>query len=91
MKTKTRLLISFVAALALLWVAIPRLPIYGANIEFGFSVLWISFCIIVIGANLHALMRLGRGEVVDKPAYSKEQREAIKKVQRYKPRRVPSR
>jgi hypothetical protein len=91
MKQKTRLFISFVGALVLLWMALPRLPLYGNQLQFGFSLLWLSFCLIVVGANLHALLRLGRGEVVDRPTFSKEQREAIKRVQRYKPRRIPSR
>ena len=91
MKVKTRLLISLVLALLLLVVAVPRLPVYGTNLQLIFSLTWLAFCLLVIGANLFALMRLGRGEVVDKPAFSKEQREAIKRVSRYKPRRVPSR
>ncbi|WP_025027353.1 hypothetical protein [Caldalkalibacillus mannanilyticus] len=91
MKVRSRLFISLVVALALLWVAIPRLPVYGSKVEFGFSILWLAFCLLVIGANLHALLRLGRGEVVDKPALSKEQREAMRRIQRYKRRRVPSR
>jgi type VI protein secretion system component VasK len=91
MKTKTRLLISFGVALILLWIALPRLPLYGTSMQFGFSLLWLTFCLLVIGANLYSLLRLGRGEILDKPALSEEQREAIKRVQRYKPRRVPSR
>jgi len=88
---KIRLLISFLAALLLLGLAVPKLPIYGGNLEFGYSIIWIGFCLLVIGANLHALMRLGRGETIDKPRLNKEQVEAIKRIQRYKPRRMPSR
>lgn len=91
MKTKTRLFISFVIALSLLLFALPRLPVYGSELQFGFSVLWLSFCIIVIGANFHALLRLGRGEVVERQSFSKEEREAINRLQRYKRRRIPSR
>lgn len=90
MKTRHRLLISFIVALFLLGLAVPRLPMYGTTIEFGFSILWLAFCLLVIAANFHALLRLGRGETVEKPMMTKEQREAIKRIQRYKPRRVPS-
>jgi integral membrane sensor domain MASE1 len=91
MSTKARLFVSFVAALTLLWVAVPKLPMYGTTLELTYSLVWLSFCLLVIGANLHSLFRLGRGEVVERPAFNKEQKEAIKRVQRYKPRRVPSR
>lgn len=91
MKLKTRLWISFVAALILFWIALPRLPLYGTSTQVGFSLLWLSFCLLVIGANLYSLLRLGRGETLDKPALTKQQREAAKRIQRYKPRRVPSR
>jgi type VI protein secretion system component VasK len=91
MKLKTRLWISFVIALILFWIALPRLPLYGTTIQFGYSLLWLTFCLLVIGANLYSLLRLGRGESLDKPALTKEQRETIKRIQRYKPRRVPSR
>lgn len=91
MKQRTRLLISFIVALFLLAVAVPQLPIYGGDLAFGFSILWLAFCLLVIAANLYALLRLGRGEVVERPALSKEQRQAIKHIQRYKVRRQISR
>lgn len=87
MKLRARLIISFITAFVLLAIAVPRLPIYGDQIQFGFSILWTVFCLLVIAANLHALLRLGRGEVIQKPALSKEQREAIKRIQRYRARR----
>lgn len=91
MKIKIRLWFSFVIALILFWIALPRLPLYGTSVQFGFSLLWLSFCLLVIGANLYSILRLGRGEILDKPALTKQQREAVKRIQRYKPRRVPSR
>lgn len=84
-------MICLIVAGFLLWFAVPKLPVYGTGIEFGFSLLWLGFCVLVIAANLHGLLRLGRGESVEKPALTKEQRAAIKRLNRYKPRRVPSR
>ncbi len=80
-----------VGALLMLGFATPRLPVYGSSIEFGFSFLWILFCLLVIGANLSAIMRLGRGEVVERPRLTKEQKEAIRRLRRYRHRRVHSR
>gem|GEM_PF-4866128 len=91
MKERMRLFICLVVAIALLAVAMPRLPVYGSDIQSGFSMVWLAFCLLVIGANLHALLRLGRGEVISRPAMTKEQNQAIRNIQRYKQRRVPSR
>lgn len=91
MKLRARLLISLIIAIFLLAVAVPQLPMYGDKTQFGFSILWLSFCLLVIAANLYSLLRLGRGEIVHRPALSKEQREAIKRIQRYKSRRQLSR
>lgn len=91
MKERNRLLISFIVALFLLAVAVPHLPIYQGGLAFGFSILWLAFCLLVIAANLYALLRLGRGEPVTRPALSKEQREALKRIRRYKVRRQLSR
>lgn len=87
MTLKARLLISLILAIFVLAVAVPLLPVYGSKIQFGFSLLWLSFCLLVIAANLHALLRLGGGEVVQRPALSREQREAIKRIYRGKARR----
>lgn len=88
MNLKNRLLISFIVALAVLWIAIPRLPVHGTSLEFGFSLLWIAFALLVIGANLYALLRLGRGEQVEKAALNKEQKEAIKRINKHKHSRL---
>ncbi|GAA0363529.1 hypothetical protein [Bacillus horti] len=90
MKLKTRLWISFTLACALFLFALPRLPFYGTTIEFGFGVLWLALCVLVIGANLYGILRLGRGERVAKPVSTREQREAIRRINRYKPRRMRS-
>ncbi|MDQ0337893.1 cbb3-type cytochrome oxidase subunit 3 [Caldalkalibacillus uzonensis] len=87
MALKYRLIISFIVALWLLWFAVPRLPLYGTDLQFGFSVLWLAFCLLVIGANLHALLRLGRGEAVERHALNKEQREVMKRLQRARKKR----
>lgn len=84
MKIRTRLMISFVVAIILLWVAVPNLPIYGSKIDFGFSVLWLTFCLLVIAANFHALLRIGRGENVERPILTKEQRQAMRHLRRSK-------
>lgn len=90
MKLKTRLWISFLVASALFFFSLPRLPVYGTSLEFGFSIIWLSLCLLVIGSNLYALLRLGRGERVNRPASTAEQREAIRRLNRYKPRRMTS-
>ncbi|EGL83073.1 hypothetical protein CathTA2_1413 [Caldalkalibacillus thermarum TA2.A1] len=87
MALKFRLMISFIVALWLLWFAVPRLPLYGTDLQFGFSVLWLAFCLLVIAANLHALLRLGRGEEVERPALTKEQREVIRRLQQARKKR----
>lgn len=45
--------------LALLFYAVPRLP-FGAvdHISTGFSVIWLCFAFIVVGANLHHALGL---------------------------------
>lgn len=90
MKLKARLWISFIVALGLLFFALARLPVYGSSIEFGFSIIWLSFCMLVIGANFYAILRLGRGERISRPVSTSEQREAIRRMNRYKPRRMTS-
>ncbi len=90
MKLQTRLFISLVGAMAMLFISLPLLPLYGESIQVGFSLLWLMFCLLVIAGNFHALLRLGRGEEVEKPRFNKEQKEAIRKLGKYKRRRLPS-
>jgi hypothetical protein len=90
LKQKVRLWISFVVAIGLLIFALPRLPMHGTTIQFGFSLLWTMFCLLVIAANLYALLRLGRGETLERPALNKEQKEAIRRLRRYRSRRMYS-
>jgi hypothetical protein len=90
MNRSLRLWICFVGGLLLLGIAVPRLPVYGSTIELGFSLLWIAFCLLVIGANLYALMRLGRGELLQRPRLNREQKEAIRRIGRYRARRMHS-
>jgi hypothetical protein len=50
---KFRALSCFVLALCLVFYAVPRLPFQGfSEMATGFSIIWTSFAMLVIGANL---------------------------------------
>lgn len=85
-----RLWISFLCAIVLLIFALPRLPVHGSTVQFGFSVLWLTFCILVIAANLYTILRLGRGETIERPALNKEQKQALRHLRRNRSRRMYS-
>lgn len=88
MPQKWRLFSSFVLALGLLGIAVPRLPFYETQMSTGFSFIWLMFCLLVIAANFHALLKVGHGEEGRRELWGKEKRQAIRRIQRYKPRRM---
>ncbi|RKD23769.1 hypothetical protein BEP19_04895 [Ammoniphilus oxalaticus] len=58
---KVRALSCFILALGLLFYAAPRLPIEGfSEMATGFSLIWTSFALLVIGGNLQYVLRDGR-------------------------------
>lgn len=56
MPAQYRWLICFLVALFLLFYAVPQLPVKGSPLEAGYSLLWLFFCLLVIGSNLYALL-----------------------------------
>ncbi len=53
---RQRLFLSILGALALIYLAIPRLPIGEGGLAHVFSLSWLLFAIIVIGGNLVGLL-----------------------------------
>ncbi len=52
-----RITLCFITGLLLVFYAVPRLPIeHLSTLATGFSIIWLSFALVVIGANLHALL-----------------------------------
>lgn len=63
---KMRSLCCFMIGLTLLFYAIPRMPIgEAAQMGTGFSVIWVTFALLVIGANLHHALGLDYEEQRD--------------------------
>lgn len=71
---KQRWLLSIFFVLALLYYAIPRLPLDAVGLPKYFSVLWILFALMAIGGNLAAIMYAESKQktVID---FTKEERE----------------
>lgn len=53
---RQRLFISILVALALIYLAIPRLPIGENGLAHVFSLSWLLFALVVIGGNLVGLL-----------------------------------
>lgn len=52
-----RIMLCFILAILLVFYAVPSLPFeHMSGQATGFSIIWLSFAFIVIGANLHALL-----------------------------------
>ena len=71
-----RWLICFLVALFLLFYAAPQLPVKGSPLEAAYSLLWLFFCLLVIGSNLYAI--LDRKEQRTVPQAQREARAAGK-------------
>jgi integral membrane sensor domain MASE1 len=64
MPAKYRWLICLFVGLFTLFYAVPLLPVHGTELELGFSLIWLFFCLLVIGANLYALLGVAPKERV---------------------------
>ncbi len=53
---KNRLILSLLAALALVYFAVPYLPEIGTGSGGWFSAIWLFFALLVIGGNFSALL-----------------------------------
>lgn len=53
---KNRLILSLLAALALVYFSVPYLPEMEPGLGGWFSAVWLMFAVFVIGGNLSALM-----------------------------------
>lgn len=62
---KNRYLLCLLAAGALGYYALPRLPIHEGGFAGTFAIIWLAFCLLVIAGNLSALLyapkRAGEG------------------------------
>lgn len=53
---KQRWLLSILSSMALLYYALPRLPLEGSGLPYYFSLLWLAFALLAIGGNLAAVL-----------------------------------
>lgn len=53
---KNRYLLCILASGAMLYYALPRLPIHEGGLGGIFTISWLAFCLIVIAGNLSALL-----------------------------------
>ncbi|MBO8171890.1 MAG: hypothetical protein H0Z33_08365 [Bacillaceae bacterium] len=68
---KLRALTCFMIGLTLLFYAVPRLPFQGIGDQAtGFSLIWLLFALLVVGANLHYALGV---EYEEQRAYRKKQ------------------
>lgn len=60
---KVRLMMCLVSALVLLVYAVPRLPVRTVyEPATGFSLIWLAFALVVVGANLYHVMEAGEDD-----------------------------
>lgn len=76
---KQRIILCILLAYALLYYALPRLPIEASNIGQLFSILWLLFAFVVIGGNLtHLLYSIERPLIKG----TVKQRQKVRKIAR---------
>ncbi len=61
-RAEYRWLICLFVGLFVLFYAVPLLPVYGTPLEVAFSLSWLCFCLLMIGANLYALLSVSTKE-----------------------------
>lgn len=75
---KQRLLLSILSILALVYFALPRLPLDGGITAQLFSWVWLGFCLAAFGGNVSVLL-FGRRREVKR----EEQKKTAKAKERY--------
>lgn len=68
---KNRYLLCILASAAMLYFALPRLPIHEGGLGGIFAFSWLAFCLIVIAGNLSALLYAPR-KLREKSIYSQK-------------------
>ncbi|MGD6833348.1 hypothetical protein ACQCT5_14345 [Sutcliffiella halmapala] len=72
---KNRILLSLLCIGALLYVAVPRLPMGEDGLAGWFALAWLVVCLMAIGGNIAALMYLPkRKRIVSKVKIEQEKR-----------------
>ncbi|WP_349408135.1 hypothetical protein [Pseudalkalibacillus sp. SCS-8] len=80
---KNRLILSLLAALALVYFAIPYLPEMEPGLSGWFSAIWLIFAVVVIGGNLSALMFRKYPQAGSEAAGSKRIQKERRKVRQH--------
>ena len=79
---KQRLLLCLLLALALMYFALPNLPIFGGGIDRIFAYSWLLFCLFVIGGNLSGLLySIKRADIYKKSIGAKRAKQ--EKIRQY--------
>lgn len=72
---KNRILLSLLCIGALLYVAVPRLPMGEDGLAGWFALAWLVLCLMAVGGNIAALMYLPkRKRIVSKVKIEQEKR-----------------
>jgi uncharacterized iron-regulated membrane protein len=72
---KNRILLSLLCIGALLYVAVPRLPMGEDGLAGWFALAWLVICLMAVGGNIAALMYLPkRKRIVSKVKFEQEKR-----------------
>jgi uncharacterized iron-regulated membrane protein len=72
---KNRILLSLLCIGALLYVAVPRLPMGEDGLAGWFALAWLVICLMAVGGNIAALMYLPkRKRMVSKVKFEQEKR-----------------
>ncbi|MGM0838103.1 MAG: hypothetical protein ACQEV7_18350 [Bacillota bacterium] len=72
---KNRILLSLLCIGALLYVAVPRLPMGEDGLAGWFALAWLVVCLMAVGGNIAALMYLPkRKRIVSKVKFEQEKR-----------------
>ncbi|GAB7388653.1 hypothetical protein BSNK01_24910 [Bacillaceae bacterium] len=88
-RKKLRALSCFILALALLFYAVPRVPLAGESpLATGFSVLWLSFALLVVGANLHHALGLDYEEQLERRKRRWQRQRSMLPARRRRPGRI---
>ena len=67
---KQRLFLSVLSIVALVYFALPRLPIHKEGVALAFAVVWLGFCVMAFGGNMSVLLYNTRGKNMKKRAKS---------------------
>lgn len=78
-KMKNRLLLSLLCLAALLYIAVPRIPMGAEGLPGMFALAWLLFALIAIGGNISALMfQPKRKRIVTKLKLEEEKRRRLR-------------